>query len=170
MATKKGKLISKSSSLTIKSTGILNSVIANVAKNKCYIIRNDTNKKLTFQFNPTSIPYSRGANYSSIESPGMSYPLTQYTGGQAREFEFEVFYYDKPYTGKINTARKFLLGLLPPENNKKSFKRPPSFTFAYGYFVRKYVLTNLKINDEVLNSDGQPVITRFTLSVRQVGK
>ena len=140
------------------------------AKTRCYIIRNDNNKKLTFQFNPTSLPYSRGANYASIESPGMSYPLTQYVGGQVREFSFEVFYYDKPYSGKINTARKFLEGLLPPEKNKSSFTKPPTFTLAYGYFVRTYVLTYLEVNDEWLNEDGQPLMTRFVLTVRQVGK
>lgn len=139
------------------------------AKTRCYIIRNDTNKKLTFQFNPSSMPYSRGVNFSSIESPGMSYPLTQYVGGQIREFSFEVFYYDNPYSGKIKTARRFLEGLLPPEKNKKSFTKPPTFTLAYGYFVKTYVLTNLSISDDWLDSDGNPIMTRFTLSVRQVG-
>lgn len=139
------------------------------AKTRCYVIRNDNNKKMTFQFNPTSVPYGRGANYSSIESPGMSYPLTQYVGGQVREFSFEVFYYDKPYSGKINTARKFLEGLLPPEKNKESFTKPPTFTFAYGYFVKTLVLVHLDVNDEWLNEDGQPLMTRFTLTVRQVG-
>lgn len=139
------------------------------AKTRCYIIRNDTNKKMTFQFNPTSMPYGRGANYTSIESPGMSYPLTQYVGGQVREFSFEVFYYDKPYSGKINTARKFLEGLLPPETNKSSFTKPPTFTLAYGYFVKTYVLTHLEVNDEWMDENGQPIMTRFTLSVRQVG-
>ena len=142
----------------------------NKAKTKCYIIRNDNNNKMTFQFNPTSIPYSRGANYSTIESPGMSYPLTQYVGGQVREFSFEVFYYDRPYSGKINKARKFLEGLLPPENNIKSFTKPPTFTLAYGYFVRTLVLTNLSVEDEWLDENGQPLMTRFTLTVRQVGK
>ena len=140
------------------------------AKTRCYIIRNDNNKKMTFQFNPTSVPYSRSANYSTIESPGMSYPLTQYVGGQVREFSFEVFYYDKPYSGKINTARKFLEGLLPPEKNIKSFTKPPTFTLAYGYFVRTLVLTNLSVEDEWLDENGQPLMTRFTLTVRQVGK
>ena len=144
--------------------------IESKAKTRCYIIRDDNNKKLTFQFNPESVPYSRGANYSSIESPGMSYPLTQYVGGQVREFSFEVFYYDNPHSGKINKARKFLEKLLPPERNKSSFTKPPSFTFAYGYFVRKLVLVNLDVNDEWLDSDGQPLMTRFTLTVRQVGK
>ena len=140
------------------------------AKTRCYILRNDTNEKLTFQFNPSTIPYSRGANFGIIDSPGMSYPLTQYVGGQVREFSFEVFYYDRPYSGKINKARKFLEGLLPPEKNTSSFTKPPTFTFAYGYFVRTLVLLNLDIVDEWLNEDGQPLMTRFTLTVRQVGK
>lgn len=140
------------------------------AKTRCYIIRQDNNKKMTFQFNPESVPYSRGANYSTIDSPGMSYPLTQYVGGQVREFSFEVFYYDKPFSGKINKARKFLEGLLPPEKNTSKFTKPPVFEFAYGYFVRKCVLTNLDVNDEWLDENGQPIMTRFTLTVRQVGK
>ena len=140
------------------------------AKTRCYIINNDTNKKLTFQFNPESIPYNRGANYTSIDSPGMSYPLTQYVGGNVREFSFEVFYYDKPYSGKIKTARQFLEGLLPPEKNTSSFTKPPTFTRAYGYFVRTCVLITLQVNDEWINRDGNPEMTRFTLTVRQVGK
>lgn len=140
------------------------------AKTRCYVINNDTNKKLTFQFNPTSIPYGRGANYQTIDSPGMSYPLTQYVGGQVREFSFDVFYYDKPYSGKINKARKFLEKLLPPEKNKSSFTKPPTFTFAYGYFVRTLVLLHLDVNDDWLDENGQPIMTTFTLTVRQVGK
>lgn len=140
------------------------------AKTRCYIIRNDNNKKLTFQFNPQSVPYSRSANYTTIDSPGMSYPLTQYVGGNVREFSFEVFYYDNPFSGKINKARNFLEGLLPPEENKRNFTKPPTFTFAYGYFVKKLVLEQLDVDDEWLNAKGQPIMTRFTLTVRQVGK
>lgn len=140
------------------------------AKTRCWIIRNDNNKRLTFQFNPESVPYGRGANYTTIDSPGMSYPLTQYVSGQVRQFSFEVFYYDNPYSGKINKARKFLEGLLPPEKNKSSFTKPPTFTFAYGYFVRTLVLEHLDVNDEWLDENGQPLMTRFTLTVRQVGK
>ena len=141
------------------------------AKTRCYILKDGDklDDKFEFQFNPEQIPYSRGANYSSIDSPGMSYPLTQYVGGQVREFPFEVFYYDNPCSGKIKKTRKFLEGLLPPEKKKKSFKKPPTFTLAYGYFVKRYVLTNLSVVDEWLDSEGQPLMTRFTLTVRQVG-
>ena len=140
------------------------------AKTRCNIVNNNTNKVLTFQFNPESIPYSRSANYTSIESPGMSYPLTQYVGGNVREFSFEVFYYDRPYSGKIDKARKFLENLLPPEKNRKTFTKPPTFTLNYGYFVRTLVLTQLDVNDEWLDVNGYPIMTRFTLTVRQVGK
>ena len=139
------------------------------AKTRCYIINNDTGAKMTFQFNPTNIAYDRGADYTSIESPGMSYPLTQYSGGTVREFSFDVFYYDKPCTGKINQARNFLGKLLPPEYNTASFHKPPTFTFAYGHFVRKYVLKNLKISEDWLDENGNPIMTTFTLTVRQVG-
>ena len=96
--------------------------------------------------------------------------MTQYTGGNVREFSVELFYYDKPYTGKIDEARKFLEDLLPPEKNSKTFKRPPTFTIAYGYFVRTGVLTNLDVTDDWLNEDGKPIMTHFTLTIRQVGK
>lgn len=144
--------------------------VISTAKTRCYIVNDETNDNLTFQFNPTSITYSRSANYSTIDSPGMSYPLTQYTGGNVREFSFEVFYYDKPYSGMIDKARKFLEDLLPPEWNDKDFSCPPSFTLAYGYFVKRLVLTKLDVNDEWLNEDGLPIMTRFTLTVRQVGR
>ena len=139
------------------------------AKTRCYIINNDSGKKMQFQFNPTNIAYDRGANYASIQSPGMSYPLTQYSGGTLREFSFEVFYYDKPCTGKINEARNFLGKLLPPEYNTPYFHKPPTFTFAYGHFVRNYVLLNLNISEDWLDEDGNPIMTTFTLTVRQVG-
>lgn len=140
------------------------------SKTRCCLVNNSTNEPLYLQFNPTEIPYSRGANYTSIESPGMSYPLTQYVGGQVREFSFEAFYYDKPYGNRINEARKFLENLLPPESNTSGFTKPPTFTLAYGYFVKTYVLTDLAVYDEWINEDGQPILTRFTLTVRQVGK
>lgn len=168
-----------------------------VAKTRCYIVRNSDNKKMEFQFNPTSIPYSRGAKYNSIESPGMSYPITQYVGGEVREFTIKLFYYDvsenglssdrkEPYkivygsgrtvisnhviAGKINKARIFLESLLPPEYNDNGYYKPPTFTLAYGYFVKTLVLMKLDVNDIRLDELGNPIQTEFTLTVRQVGR
>lgn len=135
---------------------------------KSYMINNTTKERVTFQYNPETMPYGRTANYSSIESPGLSYPITQYTSGSAREFSFDIFMHDKPYSGKIDNMRRFLLELLPPEDNAISFFSPPSFTLAYGYFVKECVLISLDITDTELNSDGNPTVTTFSLSVRQI--
>lgn len=139
------------------------------ARTRCHVIRNSDNRRLTFQFNPTSVPYTRNANFTTIESPGMSYPLTQYVGGKVREFSIELFYYDRPYSGKIDNARRFLESLMPPEKNTDRFTKPPTFTFAYGYFVKVLVLAQLEVNDEWMDEFGRPIMTKFTLTVRQVG-
>ena len=138
------------------------------ARAKCYIINNRTGARLTLQFNPTAMTHSRGAKYTSIESAGMSYPLTQFVGGGVRESSFDAFFYDKPFSGVITNARNFLGKLLPPEYNA-NVGVPPTFTLAYGYFVRTYVLTNLTISEDWLDSDGNPIMATFTLTVRQVG-
>lgn len=137
---------------------------------RCYLKNNNTGAILKAQFNPTSVPYSRSANYATIDSPGMAYPLTQFVSGNVRQFSFDLFFYDKPYSGRITTARKFLEALLPPEKNKKSFTKPPTFKFTYGYFVKTLVLEQLDVNDDWLDKKGRPIMTTFTLTVRQVGK
>lgn len=136
---------------------------------RCFLARTDTKEIWYFQYNPESMPYGRSAKFATIDSPGMSYPLTQYVGGDVREFSFEVFYYDRPFTGHINAARKFLRSLLPPEKNRKKFKKPPTFMLCYGYFCRTCVLKDLQINDKWLDEKGRPIMTSFTLTVRQVG-
>lgn len=142
-------------------------MIGSRAKTKCYFINNDTGKHLECQFNPESMPYSRSANFTEISSPGMAYPLVQFTGGNVRDVPLKLFYYDP--SGKIiKAARKFFNDLLPPEKNTKKFRKPPSFTFAYGYFVKKYVLTELEVDDTMLNSDGVPTMTTFTLNMKQI--
>lgn len=139
------------------------------AKTKAYFINDDTNEKITFQFNPTSVPYSRSANFAEIVSPGMSYPLTQYTNGAAREFSVEIFMYDKPYSGKIDRMRRFIEKLLPPEYNTNTFQKPSTVTFAYGYFVKKCVVKSLDVNDDWLDKNGRPIKSTLTVSLRQVG-
>lgn len=135
---------------------------------KAYLINNDSKEKREFQYNPESVPYTREANFNDINSPGMCYPLTQFNGGKVREFEVKFLMYDRPYTGKIDSMRTFLEGLMPPEFNA-DYLRPPVVTFAYGYFVRNCVVKKLSVNDEILDEQGRPTMTEFTLSFRQIG-
>lgn len=123
----------------------------------------------SFLFNPTTLKYGRTATYSEISAPGSSYPITQYVKGDSRVFSLELFLHDNPYNGKINIAEEYFKELLPPENNKDRYKKPPMFLFSYGGFIRKCVLEGMDVKLERFNRLGLPIQARITLSIRQVG-
>ena len=123
-----------------------------------------------FQYNPENFEYSRGATYTEISAPGMSYPDAQFVRGNVRTFPVELFFIDKPHTGLINKYMNFIGKFLPPETNTKDFVTPPEMLFVYGYFVRRCVLEDLNIKVEEFDvGSGEPTIARFTLQLRQVG-
>lgn len=139
------------------------------ARTKGWIKNNDSGKKLSFQYNPSGLDYSRGASYSEISAPGMSYPETQYTKGNASSFSVPLFFYDNPNTGVIKKYLEFFEGFLPPEENNDSFTKPPIMTFCYGYFIRKCVLEDLSVSIVLIDENGEPIQANITLKLRQVG-
>ena len=123
---------------------------------------------MTFQYNPETFEYSRGATYVEMTAPGMSYPTTQYVHGNARTFPIELFLFDKPYTGVIDNQKTFIEGLLPPESNDPNYTRPPQILFAYGDFIKKCVVEELSIKIEEYDTWARPTMARFNLTLRQV--
>lgn len=140
------------------------------AKTKGWIKNNDTGKKMSFQFNPTNLEYSRGASYSEISAPGMAYPDTQFIKGNLRNFSVPLFFYDNPNTGVIKKYIDFYSEFLPPETNKSGYERPPTMTFCFGYFIRKCVLEDLSVAIELMDENGEPIQATLTLQLRQVGE
>lgn len=139
------------------------------AKTKGWIKNNDTGISKSFMYNPEVFEYSRSASYSDIVSPGKPYPGTQYVSGGIRSFSVELFLHDMPCSGKIKDFETFLFGLLPPESNSVgNFKKPPSFVFCLGSFVKTCVLESLSTKIELFDSNLEPTMARFTLQVRQV--
>jgi len=145
------------------------------AKTRGWIKNNSTGELKKFQFNPAEFQYSRGATYSEIIAPGQQYPITQFVAGKSREFPLTLYLYDKAVvngkpksSGLILEHMIFLGAFLPPETNTESYKKPPDMTFAYGYFVRKCVLTDFDIKILEYDEDGQPIEAEFTLTIRQV--
>ena len=136
------------------------------AKTKGYIVNCDSNTSISFQFNPSTFQYSRGATYSEIVAPGMAYPTVQFVHGNSRAFSIELFMHDVPYTGIIP---KFLNKLLPPEKNKKNYKKPPEVLFCYGSFIKRCVVENIDTLMEEYNNNAKPIQATFTISLRQVG-
>ena len=124
------------------------------AKTKGWIKNNDSGVKMSFQFNPTNLSYSRGVSYTDISAPGMPYPDTQFVKGNARSFPVTLFFYDNPDTGLIKKYMNFIGGFLTPETNVKGYTKPPVMTFCYGYFIRKCVLEDLSIDMERMDENG----------------
>ena len=139
------------------------------AKNKGYIKNLDNDNIMPFQFNPETFEYSRGVTYNDIVSPGMPYPNTQYAHGNVRSFPVQLFLYDKPSTGLIENFRNFIEAFLTPETNPSSYKKPPEMLFCYAYFIKRCVLEDLSIIDEEFDELGNPTMSRYTLTLRQVG-
>ena len=139
------------------------------AKIKGYIKNLNTGKVMKFQYNPETFEYSRGATYSEIVAPGISYPTTQYVHGNSRSFPIELFLYDKPCTGVINKQKAFIEKLLPPESNSGKYTKPPTLLFAYGDFIKKCVVEEFSVKIEEYDKYGKPTMARFNLSLRQVG-
>jgi hypothetical protein len=135
---------------------------------KGWIKNNKTKVLRNFPFNPTSLAHSRGATYVEFSSPGLSYPIIQYTGGGSRKFPVEIFIYDKPYTKMYETWRKFLYEFLPPENNNLGYSRPPTMLFCLGNFVKTCVLEELQESEEEFTEKGDVMVGTFTLTLRQV--
>lgn len=134
-----------------------------------FLKNNDTGVVTDFQYAPETLSYSRKIGYEDIKAPCIAYPLSQFTGGNIREFNVELFFYDKPYTGLINQKMIEIGRYLTPEYNIKGYKRPPSMLFVMGYFKRICVLSGLDIKIEEMDEQGNPTIARFTMSLRQVG-
>lgn len=136
---------------------------------KGFIKNNSTGEIKRFQYNPTTLQYSRSATYTELAAPGMAYPNTQFVRGDQRSFPVELFFYDNPCTGYIESYIKFLEGFLPPEVNSSSFKKPPEMTFCCGYFIRKCVIESMETTIELFNRFGKPTQAKVTLQLKQVG-
>lgn len=151
---------------------VYNSVVAlSKAKTHGYMKNIDTGEIKKFQFNPETFEYSRSVTYADNVAPGMAYPKTQFVHGDAREFDVELFMYDRQLEpcGIIKDYINFIGQFLTPEENVAGYLRPPQMLFFYGYFVRKCVLTNLNIKIETFDTDGTPTQARITMTLRQVG-
>jgi hypothetical protein len=140
------------------------------APNKGLIKNNVTGEIMKFQFNPTTLDYSRGVTYSEIIAPGQQYPITQFVAGKGRVFPVKLYLYDRlPHnSGYIVDFMKFIGQFLTPETNTIDYVKPPDMTFIYGYFIRKCVLDSFDIKILDMDTDGQPLEAEFTLNLRQV--
>lgn len=141
------------------------------AKTHGYMKNLNTGDIIRFQFNPETFEYDRAVNYTDYIAPQMAYPHTVFTSGATREFEFELFMYDRLIEpcGIIKDYMCRFGAFLTPEENVVDWQKPPEMLFCYGYFIRKCVMTHFNIKIDQMDENGTPVMAHFTFGLRQIG-
>lgn len=139
-----------------------------MARTKGWIRNDKSNVRKPFQFNPENLNYNRGAVYSEIASPGMSYPSVQFVRGEMRSFSVTLFFHNKPFSGVISDYESFLNSFLPPETVNPLYEPPPTMTFCFGTFIRVCVVEDLEVDILEMDSNLKPTVANFTLKLKQV--
>lgn len=136
------------------------------SRTKGYIKNTKTGEMKEFIYNPESFSDSQGVKYQDIESPGSSYPLTQFVSGQAKKISLELFLYDKSGNNKVRKYIAFLEKFLP--NGKNRFASPAPLLFVFGSYIEKCVMEN--IDKEYLEFDTslEPTRAKVKLSLKKV--
>lgn len=138
------------------------------AKTKGYIKNKSTGIIKNFMFNPSELKFERGATYSEITSPGLSYPLIQYVRGNIITFSVPLYIYDKPYSGEVQVWEEFLNSFVPPTTNISGYIKPDEMLFVMGNTIRNCVVDSLSTQYTGFTGDLIPNEATFTLNLRQV--
>lgn len=138
---------------------------------KAYIQNKWTGQILTFQYNPPEFEDSHMVNYAPLTSPGMSYPMFQYVGGEVRRVTFELFLdaREDPTRSLVKKHIAFLHDFIPRANSGKAFTPPAIMVFAFGWFVKNCLLEDMKIRYEMFDEELNPIraTVQLTLAVIQ---
>lgn len=138
------------------------------AKIKGIFVDAETGERYRFQYNPQTLEHSRTANFAEVKSPGMQYPLVYFVNGNAKDFEVELFLYERPAKGKINKDYEWFESFLPKYSNTDFFSRPHPIMISYGGFVAKCVMTGCKLHVDEFDENGQPYMAHITLNLKVV--
>lgn len=129
---------------------------------KGYLVNEDDNDVLQFQFNPEEWYTEHGATYNEIESPGADYPKLSYGGRKLERIPLNLNFYGvtNVTSGKTSTEiEDYLERLTLPKKKQKNFikgsnhfKSPPICTFVFGKRCYTCVVETVKIYRKMFNS------------------
>ena len=128
---------------------------------KGYLVNEDTNDVLKFQFNPSEWYTEHGATYNEIESPGSKYPAIFYSGRKLERIQLTLYFYGvKNIVGKKSSKNieDYFVKLVKPKKKQKKFIKgsnhfisPPICTFVFGKRCYETVVENVKVIRKMFN-------------------
>lgn len=137
---------------------------------KGYLAQYDNpSKRLVFQYNPEMFEDNIEVTYRAISSPGMSWPIYQYIGGEPRYVEFTLFldHYNRTGENQVRKTINFLHSFLP--YRKDRFHAPPELLFSFGWFVKRCILSSLKVRYTMFDSNLQPIRAEVDIRLEILG-
>lgn len=136
---------------------------------KGYLENRATGRALRFQYNPELFQDNISVEYREIKSPGISYPMYQYVGGEARSIDFTLYLDNRENNSGINKVREtinFLNSFLPVGNRGKQFTAPPQLIFGFGWFVKPCILVAMPTRYTAFDRSLQPLRAEVDISLK----
>jgi hypothetical protein len=135
-----------------------------MALEKATILNTDTNEKLTVRFNPEEYSLNRDNNFAQATIPGRSAPLLQFTHGNLRTLEMELFFdtYEQQRDVRPEIGRLTRLLDINPETHA-----PPILLFVWGSLNFQCVLARANQKFIMFLPSGQPARARVQVSFQE---
>lgn len=128
---------------------------------KGFLVNEDNDKKLFFQFNPEEWYTEHGATYSEIGSPGSAYPTIYYGGRKLERIPLTLYFHGiKNVSSSMSSTQieNFFENLTKPSKVQKNiikgsnhFISPPLCTFGFGARIFTCVVESSKIIRKMYN-------------------
>jgi nucleoid-associated protein YgaU len=148
---------------------------------KAYIARKDKpGVKVPFMFNPEEFSVEKSNNFAAVNIPGLSAPLIQFVGGEARTVSLDLFFdtYEEGQDVRFHTDRitGWDTGSMYSKlsGNKKGLMdidsdlhAPPVCQFVWGAFVFPCIIERATKKFTMFLPEGIPVRATLTVSLKE---
>lgn len=127
--------------------------------------------ELTFQFNPETITYTCGAEFSQARGVGMHEPLYSYTGGKSTSISFEIYLNDMGRRGNVDT-NTFCSTLIKYSKYGKETPTPngeySTLKFVFGSSVFNCIISDLSIQYLAFDRNLKPIEAKIQITLTLV--
>lgn len=134
------------------------------ARTKGYIKVEDTQQVERFQYNPSEFSDAQLFKYDILNSPCSNYPVFHYTGSGERTISLQIY-----VRGSKGEPRKFVK-FLESLRAQSRFDMPKIVIFAFGHYVKRCIITEVKREFTEFNEDLSPKEVTISLSLTEVSE
>jgi hypothetical protein len=114
-------------------------------------------------FNPTDYSITRGANYASVDVPGLSMPILQFVRGESQTLQLELLLDGTDGRTDVHDRLETLRSLV---QINRDLHTPPIVQFNWGHESFRGVVTQLNERMTLFNQDGDVLRSRVAMTFK----